>query len=401
MISDIYKACLEGDTNLVQALIQTSPDNVEINRLEPDGSTALHVACSEGFVDIVRLLLDDSRVDRHRRNKDGRSAYQVASTEEIRQLFRRPQCQTNPFCTNENLSSPFELIESTRTSDPRYIDVYRSDAPILTDLHSGVLHAYSDAWSATFDSIKCFFGYDPDKERFSKWRKDLQIHLEQCLIDDYLKRSLEPNYSSYSKANQCMEAFEQTREVEHLLKLYTIDITLSQYFAQNPVRTNCLHAPVSFALFRLEARAYKGKCFRGLRMKTTEFEKYQRALLQEKNYVRTNTFCSTSPDRSVAQIFADSGAPFDAIPIVMCINFNEACSTALSLFSCSPQLKCLSYYENEQEVLILPGTVFSVTGIQDDPQTESKGICLEHFNTDEEEVEMHQDRFQSFVDLID
>ena len=400
MPSEIYEACRHGDTDLVQVLIQSSPDNADISRLEPNGSTALHVACSHGFIDIVRLLLNDSRVDRHRTNEDGRSAYEVASSEEIRRLFHRPPAQTNPFCTAEELPSLFTVINREDSTNPRYIDAYPSAAPISTDLHSKVLGCYFNRWPDLVDGIKILFGQDPDQKKFDNWLKDLQCHLERCLIDEYLEKNLEPNYSIYSKAYQCIKAFEKTREVGHLLKLYTLDTSICQYFAKNLERTNYLHAPISFALDHLAERAYRGTCFRGLKMKTREFEKYQHAFFHEKNYIRLNTFCSTSTDPSVAQMFADSGQTNESINVIMCFSIDQKCPTILQLFACPPRLKCLSYYEDEQEVLILPGTVFSIIMIEENAQMQSTFIHLEHYNTDEEEKEMHQDRMNSYIDTF-
>lgn len=369
--------------------------------MESNGSTALHIACSQDFVDIVRILLNDNRVDRHRLNKDGRNAYQVASTEEIRQLFRRPDNQKNPFCTNENVSIPFEFIDTIQPSNPRYVDIYPSATPIVSDLHFKFLNSHSNGWLSIIDAVKSIFGYDPDKKKFDKWFKDIQFHVEHCLIDEYLQENLPPNLSSYSKAYKCVKAFEETRNVEHLLTLYTLDTAISQYFAKTSDRINCLYVPILFHLSNLYKHAFKGRCFRGLRMKKTEFDKYQHAVLQEKNCLRTNTFCSTSVDPLVAKMFADAGTPNDTICVVMRFDFDTSCSTALSLFSSSSsQIECVSNFISELEVLILPGTAFSVKDIQENAEIQFKYIYLEHYNTDEDEAEMHQDRFQSYIDNI-
>ena len=68
MESDIYKVCRHGDIDLAQVLIKISPDDTDINRLELNGSTALHIACSKGYTHIIRVLLNNHRVDRHRLN---------------------------------------------------------------------------------------------------------------------------------------------------------------------------------------------------------------------------------------------------------------------------------------------------------------------------------------------
>ena len=143
MQSEIYEACRQGYTDLVQVLIQSSPDDADISHLEPNGSTALHVACSHGFIDIVRLLLNDSRVDRHRMNEDGRSAYEVASSEEIRRLFSPCKRDLSRFCTDVNTVNPLEVIISNKTSDERYIHIYPNESPILYESYMEVLEEQS------------------------------------------------------------------------------------------------------------------------------------------------------------------------------------------------------------------------------------------------------------------
>ncbi|CAF4555450.1 unnamed protein product, partial [Rotaria sp. Silwood2] len=86
--SDLYKACRDGDEDLVRGLL-ASLQYTDINCLEPNGSTALHAAASFGYPNIVRLL-HDLHVDRRHRNVHGMTAYQEAKTDEIRQLFHRP-----------------------------------------------------------------------------------------------------------------------------------------------------------------------------------------------------------------------------------------------------------------------------------------------------------------------
>jgi hypothetical protein len=398
MESEIYNACRNGDFNYVQALVETSSFDADINPLESNGSTALHIACSEGYTDIVRLLLNDHRVDRHRLNKDGQTAFKVASTTEIRQLFHRPKHYNTPFCTDENTSSPLEVIVNENRSESQWIHTYPTAAPILTECYHEVLDEISAPYHSIFDWCKSLFGYDSHKEKINKWLKDLEFHIEQCLIHDYLKTHTNVNNTLYLNACKCIKKYEKTRNIEHLLRLYSLDTSICRYFAQNSNRSNFLYAPIRFDLFNLSERAYQGICFRGLTMHENEFAKYQQALECKGSYIKTNTFCSTSINPLVAEMFTDTNKIKDIVNVIMIFEFIESCSTSLILFSRLPQLKCISNFEDEEEVLILPGTIFSVKDIQD--QTHLKLIYLEHYNTDEEKGEMHQERFKSYIDSI-
>ncbi|CAF4106430.1 unnamed protein product, partial [Rotaria sordida] len=86
--SDLYIACGDGDIDLVQGLL-ASMSVEQINSIEPNGNTALHIASSNGHSRIVKLLLDTGVVSRSIRNQHNLTPYGEAQSEEIRQLFKR------------------------------------------------------------------------------------------------------------------------------------------------------------------------------------------------------------------------------------------------------------------------------------------------------------------------
>ena len=210
-----------------------------------------------------------------------------------------------------------------------------------------------------------------------------------------------PNYDSYAKACECLDSWSRTRNVEHLLKLYTLNSSISQYFAKTPERTNCLYTPISFDLLKLHERAYPGCSYRGLTMTTTEYIKYQQAFLFKTSYIRTKTFCSTSIDESVANMFAESAQTSDTtVRVIMNFIFPKPCSTALMLVPGSLNVECVTNFADEQEVLILPGTIFSVKNIRENQEERIVEIFLEHYDTTEHKAEMHEERFRSFIDTF-
>ena len=81
-------SCREGDLDPVRELIASNA-YVDINRLEPNGSRALHAASHFGHPEIARLLLHQHGVRRHRRNRHGLTAYEESANDEIRQIFHR------------------------------------------------------------------------------------------------------------------------------------------------------------------------------------------------------------------------------------------------------------------------------------------------------------------------
>jgi len=109
--SDLYIACSENDLDLVRVLLDTSPFE-HSNMHEINGSTALHIAVQLGHASIVRHLLNNYGVCRHRTYSQGHTAFQLAPTDEIRQLFRRPTSDENRFCNAQLSSTQISFFDS-------------------------------------------------------------------------------------------------------------------------------------------------------------------------------------------------------------------------------------------------------------------------------------------------
>jgi ankyrin repeat protein len=77
--SDLYRASRAGDADAVRQISATTSFN-DLNHLEPNGSTALHAASFFGHPDVVRLLLQERGVMRHRKNRHGLTAYKRQPT---------------------------------------------------------------------------------------------------------------------------------------------------------------------------------------------------------------------------------------------------------------------------------------------------------------------------------
>ncbi len=86
MFSELYQACEYGDVPLVRALIASSPSPSKLNQLEPNGSTALHLACSRDDREMVQVFLNEFYLERHQKDCHGKTAYDI-SNESVRQLF--------------------------------------------------------------------------------------------------------------------------------------------------------------------------------------------------------------------------------------------------------------------------------------------------------------------------
>ena len=82
--------------------------------------------------------------------------------------------------------------------------------------------------------------------------------------------------------------------------------------------------------------------------------------------LQTRSFSSTSIDRNVAEEFAyfKTKKREDDLCVLFIFDFPDVCDQAINLSRISADSPCLSEYENEKEVLILPWTLFEVTNVK-------------------------------------
>lgn len=102
-------------------------------------------------------------------------------------------------------------------------------------------------------------------------------------------------------------------------------------------------------------------------MKTADLRAYRWAW-KNKAAITTKTFCSTSADRRVAEMFTSSSPlSADQRNVLMVFNFPQICKTAFELRRLSHDLPCISEYEEEEEILLMQLSIFLVKSIKDDP----------------------------------
>ncbi|CAF1667248.1 unnamed protein product, partial [Didymodactylos carnosus] len=106
----LYWACRGGDLDAVKEILSSTPFS-DVNHLEPNGSTALHAASFFGHVDVVKYLLHERGIIRHRKNRHGLTAYQEASTQEIREVFHRPFTSNRFVDENSDAPQPFTFAD--------------------------------------------------------------------------------------------------------------------------------------------------------------------------------------------------------------------------------------------------------------------------------------------------
>lgn len=97
----LFWAALAGHNDIVRKLIRVGDANM--NRTDMYGNTPLMMAAHAGYSDVVKTFID-SGVDLDRTNKNGETAFDVASTEEIATMLKAAEA-ANEAAEGSNSSS--------------------------------------------------------------------------------------------------------------------------------------------------------------------------------------------------------------------------------------------------------------------------------------------------------
>ena len=354
--SDLYKACLENDLNLVRALVATSSFEM-INFHEMNGSTALHIAVECGHTEIIRFLLHDYGVFRHLLDSQGRTAFELAQTDEIRQLFYRSRTDGNRFCNETSFSILFTV---KRSDEKKQIPCGRVEGherhPSIANENSHRLYQQPDSlFMRISDKI---MPYKPGNDEFISTTCDALSNL----VDQHIVST----DKEYHKARILIKQYYETGQADSLIRLYTIETPFYERINQTKETSECLASAIYYSLRFLHSRSFKGRCYRGLSMTMEELKNYQWATEKNSRYLVTNTFCSATRDIDLARQFAAARAFDQRNPVLIVFEFFSNCWTAIQLEKLSDQLPSISEMEGEREVLILPRSTFHVTKVEPD-----------------------------------
>jgi hypothetical protein len=302
----------------------------EVNQIEPNGSTALHVAAYRGHQKIVELLLQKG-ASCSTINKYNCTALDEAKTDRIKQLIRRRMNQ------KRFVSDSVEWIRPTNDADYQAHEYFK------------ILESY---------------GKDP---RFYR----LIAYIRQ----NYLDKELE----DVDGINTIREYFDMAlneKDPDYLLTAYTADTgfysTLNFHLAQLQLENLTDKENLSRAYYigivarhpKFEKLSFIGQVFRGMIITPDDVKKYKVG-----TRILTKTFSSSSKQRNVASSFHENNPDTDDRLSTICIYEIRNKRTALAI-------QHLSVFEYEEEVLILPYSAFKIIDVNQNkrrsPQVEIK-----------------------------
>ena len=331
--SDFYMACRLNNIGKVKRFLQTITLE-QIDRIEPNGSTALHAASYHGHRDIVKLLLE-AGADRAIHNKFQCLPFDEAADDEIKDLFLRIP-NTNRFVSNTG-AIEWELINDdvleTAAEERHYIRSLFDNASGLTPIgkmFQKIETNYVDKALTNFrgiDHIKRFFR-KATEEQDPIWI--IKAYTAETEFYQVLNREIAGGATQYQN------------ERRYIIALL------------------CHHP-------QLNPLSYTGLSYRVMEINSDDLKKYE-----IKSLLMSKAFLSSSIDRQITELFLyrKVEAQTQNKPIIrvkqggkfvkswiMCIYHIKDHRTAL-------HIENSSQYANEGEVLIMPYTVFKVKAIE-------------------------------------
>ncbi|CAF3977610.1 unnamed protein product [Rotaria sordida] len=397
-ITPLYEACRDGNEEAVQNLLQKY-SHTDLNRQEYsfNGNTCLHIAAANGHDNIVKLLLKHGCYRSSRLNLQNQSAYDMASSskESTRLLFLR-QNETD---SSTKGSSRFVEQNASECFDVFKVEENQNDDDDDNDDHDNHNHDHDHEKKSTTVARKSIiqtFKTEQEQKheieysassktmcqsRFGRFcvnnfHKDepLDHHSILMRLNNLLEEISINNSDDYMKINDIIKQYVQDDDsIEQLLHLYTLETKFYRV-----LKEDCL--PLAIPLFihlpKLKDRFFRGRVYRGMHMAHEELLIYQRAIEISGTVLQTRTFSSTSINRSIAEEFAylkkkDNEKKFC---VLLVFDFPNTCDQAINLSRVSNDKPCLSEYEDEEEVLILPWTLFEVRRIR--KPTDEDDLCI-------------------------
>ncbi len=324
--SDFYLSCRNNQIQQVKQLLRTITFD-EMNKIEPNGSTALHSASYHGHYEIVKLLLE-AGVDRAIPNKYQCLPFDEAANDEIKNLFLR-------ITDSNRLVSSTGVIEWNLINN-NLLETVRQERCMIESIYKNTI------------------GYTSPAEIFEK----IEIYINNGLayfhgidhIKHFFRKATEEQNPSW-----IIKAYTAETDFYQILNTDIIYGTNQYQDEQKYIITLLWHHP------KLDPLAYIGSSYRLVQINYNHLQKYQIDCS-----LMTKSCLSSSIDRKIVELFLMRKKSTQQQQVVrtkidgtstklwlMCIYHIKYQRSAL-------YIENISQYAMEGEILIRPYSVFKV-----------------------------------------
>ncbi|CAF4084639.1 unnamed protein product [Adineta steineri] len=343
--SDFYNACAANDIPRIKFHLAHMSSN-EINRVEPNGSTALHVACYHHNAGAVYLLLRFGAIGSIK-NRHGLTAFEETTSLRIKQLFLG--------------TGHASWIEWTFLDPPTREMKQMFDFALKSAFHT---------WGLSFilDYLHIYYA----RRHVSKALSTSMEKLEQYFASARTSQSLFPVITAYTA----------TLDFDKVVNQHCTEV-LPGLLQANGKPSNTLATSIFYliASFNYDptlrpTHAYIGRVYRGLTMTLDYIRTYKKGEL-----VVNRPFISTSKTIGIANIFAGVGeyeqlrkmnstSKFLQFSVRFTYEINRRETRAISIAK-------MSNIQSEDEILLMPLSTFRITDIKFYPKQSLYDITLE------------------------
>ncbi|CAF4219581.1 unnamed protein product, partial [Adineta steineri] len=358
---DFYNNCTNGNVEQVRQSLPTMTYK-KINHQQKDGNTPLHTACINNHTDIIILILNQQDIcARTLRNKSGKTAYDCTNSIEIQQLFRRSRLSTiERFCENHPTLSLQPILSLDDENEEKIS--YEKIPDDWVRGYKNVKQTFDRQFMLALQNAPLPLKTLMELRTINEAQDNFEIFLEKCFQKEPKQRDLIMN--EYEK-------YKQTKNIEYLLKIYTFESAVYKALQQE---MNAYTTIIFLNLKKLINRTYKGTTYRGAQMTQMDIDAYKWAEKSQDYILETRLFQSTSITDDVAKIFGETDPTSDKFGVLFIYIFDEKCPTAINL-------QGISHFEDEEEILLLPFTLFKVEKIVFDKDLKHYDISLRYISS--------------------
>ncbi|CAF3289481.1 unnamed protein product [Rotaria socialis] len=326
LLEQLYRACEIGDLNTVRQLLPYFP-HTQINQIQYRENSALDVAVANGHQDIVQYLL----------NYD---------------YFRGPLI--DPRSERQQQFFGF-LVKRLFDPDGRFIERDLNDCigfqPSFQNVreHISIDHAQSSQFFMRIANASPLV------------RPFISLAVKRKCIDN-LTLIIESTRHTHGnetckELNKLYDSFLKHHNFNALIKIFTLATPqMSTILRSNSVSYTTL---IYLNLREFQNRAFQGLSYRGLKESPLNFEHY-RSAMEHEHIIELKSLMSTSKSEFISEIYRSDAMVLNAHLMIIKFDFmDNKCPTALDL----TQDPCVAQFPDEEEVLVLPHTLFRVTHI--------------------------------------
>jgi len=338
--SQFYESCSIGDIDRVRELLPLLSYE-EVNYIDQTtGWTSLHAACANDHSEVVRLLLGNNLCNRHILTREKKIAFTLTNSPTIQSLFNRPinPNETNRFIQIREHQSPFRLVNS--------VNLYSSDRP------DNYITGYFSSADARDAQLMLALSNASPIMRFLLYNRTGRE--SKRIVEQLIQMHIPLSSDQYERAQRLYHIeFLKQKSIKSLLTIFTLPTKFFEILHDN---ADAYTVILYLHLRELSLYRFRGHSYRGMMLTRDDLNAYRWAH-DHAAIVETRTLQSTSKQRNIAEFFiGPSSQDGSILSTIVKYTFAEICPTAIDLSS------DIAYFP-EEEVLVLPFTLFRVTSI--------------------------------------